>query len=172
MGYILSDKGDSKQAIKYFKKAYELEPWETDYLYSIAADYRKLNDFDHAMEYLQKIEAQSPADPDSYFYMADLYGEQDKIDEAIETIQHGLNKTNNAPSLLYLLAYAFFLKGEHQQGLSVLDQALSADFEGYKEFIEYDKELLGNDVDIIDMIAQHKTQHDNPTDPNTENNEN
>ena len=172
MGYIFSDKGDSKKAIKYFKKAYELEPWEIDYLYSIAADYRKLNDFEHAMEYLKKIEELSPSDPDSYFYMADLYGEQDKVDEAIETIQYGLNKTNNAPSLLYLLAYAYFLKGEHQQGLSVLDQALTADFEGYKEFIEYDKELLGNDVDIIDLIAQHKTQHDNPTDPNTENNEN
>lgn len=172
MGYIFSDRGDSKQAIKYFKKAYSLEPWETDYLYSIAADYRKLNDFDHAIEYLRKIEAQAPCDPDSYFYIADLYGELDKIDDAIETIKTGLAKTDNEPSLLYLLAYAYFVKGDHQQGLNALDQALTADFEGYKDFIEYDKELLGNDVDIIDMIAQHKAQHDNPSNPNTENNEN
>lgn len=170
MGYIYSDHGDSKQAIRHFKKAYDLEPWETDYLYSIAADYRKLNDFDHAIEYLRKIEAQNPSDPDSYFYIADLYGELDKVDDAIETIKTGLTKTNNDPSLLYLLAYACFVKGDRQQGLSALDQALSDDFEGYKDFIEYDKELLGNDIDIIDLIAQHKTQHENES--KTESNEN
>lgn len=170
MGYIYSDKGDSKKAIKYFKKAYELEPWETDYLYSIAADYRKLNDFEHAIEYLRMIEEKSPADPDSYFYIADLYGEQDKIDDAIETIQTGLVKTNNDPSLIYLLAYAFFVKGDHQQGLNALDQALTADFDGYPDFIEYDKDMLGNDIDIIDLISQHKLRHNNES--NTENNEN
>ncbi len=156
LGYISSDCGDSRKAIKYFEKAFELEPWETEHLYSIAADYRKLNRLDLSMQYLRKIQEMNPNDADSYYYIADLYGEMDNIDEAINTIQYGLQQTNNASSLLYLLAYAYFVKGLRMQGLDALDRALDADFDAYLDFLEYDRDLLANDTDIIDLIAQHK----------------
>lgn len=165
LGYVSSDRGDSKKAIKYFEKAYELEPWETDYLYSIAADYRKLNDFDHAMEYLRKIQEQTPNDPDAYYYIADLYGEMDRIDEALNTIQFGLLQTDNDASLLYLLAYAYFVKGSRSQGLEALDRALDADLEAYPDFLEFDKDLLANDIDIIELIEQHKKNQETNTNP-------
>ena len=159
LGYVYSDRGESRKAIKYFKKAIELEPWETDHLYSIATDYMKLKEYDTAMDYLRKIQEQTPGDADAYYYIADLYGQQDKIDEAINTIKFGLLQTDNDSSLLYLLAYAYFVKGSHQEGLEALDLALDADFEVWPEFLEYDKELLANDTDIIELIAQHKNNH-------------
>ena len=67
LGYVFSDRGQSKKAIKFFEKAYELEPWETEHLYSIAADYRKLDEFDRSMEYLRKIQTLNPNDPDAYY---------------------------------------------------------------------------------------------------------
>ena len=134
----------------------ELEPWETDHLYSIATDYMKLKEYDKAMEYLRKIQVQTPNDADAYYYIADLYGKQDKIDEAINTIKFGLLQTDNDSSLLYLLAYAYFVKGSRQEGLEALDQALDADFEVWPDFIEYDRELLANDVEIMELIEQHK----------------
>jgi tetratricopeptide (TPR) repeat protein len=158
---VYSDRGYSNKAIRFFEKAYQLEPWETDHLYSIAADYRKLNDFDKAMEYPRKIQEQTPNDADAYYYIADLYGEQDKIDEAINTINFGLLQTDNDPSLLYLLAYAFFVKGSRQDGLEALERALVADFEGYADFIEFDRELLANDTDILELIAEHKKSQEN-----------
>lgn len=156
LGYISSDCGDSKQAIKYFERAFELEPWETEHLYSIAADYHKLNRLDLSMDYLRKIQEMNPRDPDSYYYIADLYGEMDQVDEAINTLQYGLQQTDNAPILLYLLAYAYFLKGQRTEGLDTLDCALDADFESYIDFLEYDRDLLANDTEIIELIAQHK----------------
>ena len=96
LGYVFSDRGDSQKAIKLFKKAYELEPWETDYLYSIASDYRKLNDFEQAMDYLMKIQELTPNDAEVYFLIADLYGEQDQIENAINTLKYGLQQTNNS----------------------------------------------------------------------------
>ncbi|MCQ2304875.1 MAG: tetratricopeptide repeat protein [Bacteroidales bacterium] len=159
LGYVFSDRGESQKAIKYFEKAYALEPYETDYLYSIAAEYRKIEDFGHSMEYLMKIQEQSPSDPDSYYFIADLYGEQDRVDEAIDTLKQGLLNTDNDSNLLYLLAYAYFVKGDKTNGLSTLDLALTNDFEGYRDFVDYDKDLLGNDVDIIDLITQHKLKH-------------
>lgn len=163
LGYVYSDRGESSKAIKYFEKAYELEPYETDHLYSIAAEYRKMEDFGHSMEYLVKIQQQAPHDPDSYYFIADLYGEQDMVDEAIETLKEGLANTENDPNLLYLMAYAYFVKDDRTNGLAILDMALDADFEGYRSFIDFDKELLGNDLDIIDLISEHKMrQNDNP----------
>ena len=164
LGYVFSDRGQSRKAIKYFEKALELEPWETDHLYSIATDYMKLKEYDKAMDYLRKIQVQTPNDADAYYYIADLYGQQDKIDEAINTIKFGLLQTDNDSSLLYLLAYAYFVKGSRQEGLEALDQALTADFEVWPDFLEYDKELLANDTQILELIEQHKRdQNTNPT---------
>ena len=156
--YVYSDRGDSRKAIRCFKKALELEPWETDHLYSLATDYMKLKEYDTAMDCLRKIQEQTPNDADAYYYIADLYGQQDKIDEAINTIKFGLLQTDNDSSLLYLLAYAYFVKGSHGEGLGALDEALSADFEAWPEFLEFDKELLSNDAAILDLIAQHKNK--------------
>ena len=156
LGYVFSDRGQSRKAIKYFEKAIELEPWETDHLFSIATDYMKLKEYNKAMECLRKIQEMTPTDPDAYYYIADLYGQQDKIDEAINTIKFGLLQTDNESSLLYLLAYAYFVKGSHSQGLEALDQALSADFKLWPDFIEYDRELLANDTEILQLIERHK----------------
>ena len=67
-----------------------------------------------------------------------------------------LLQTDNDPSLLYLLAYAYLVKGCHSQGLEALDQALSADFELWPDFIEYDRDLLANDTEILQLIERHK----------------
>ena len=115
------------------------------------------------MDCLRKIQEQTPNDADAYYYIADLYGQQDKIDEAINTIKFGLLQTDNDSSLLYLLAYAYFVKGSHQEGVEALDQALTADFALWPDFIDYDRELLANDNDILQLIEQHKrNQETNP----------
>lgn len=161
LGYVFSDRNESLNAIACFEKAYQAEPFETNYLYSIAAEYHKLEDFDRSMEYLNKIKEQDPGDPDAYFFIADLYGELDHVDDAIAILRQGIQNTNSDPSLLYFLAYAYFVNEDNDNGLTALDLALEADFEGYHEFIEYDKELLGNNIDIIDMIASHKQKRKN-----------
>ena len=165
LGYVYSDRGQSRKAIKFFEKALEYEPWETDHLYSIATDYMKLKEYDKAMDCLRKIQEQTPNDADAYYYIADLYGQQDKIDEAINTIKFGLLQTDNDSSLLYLLAYAYFVKGCRGQGLGTLDQALDADFEMWPDFLEYDRELLANDNDILELINKHKKNQETNTNP-------
>ena len=44
--------------------------------------------------------------------------------------------------------------------MEALNRALEADFEAWPDFIEYDKELLANDVDIIALIEEHKKKHE------------
>ncbi len=165
LGYVLSDRGQSQKAIRFFKKALELEPWETDYLYSLAAEYRTLNDMETSMRYLREIQEMTPHDPDAYYYIADLYGAQDKIDEAINTLVYGLQQTDNDSALLFLLSYAYFVKGCKSQGLETLDRALDVDFEAYSDFLEFDRELLANDVEIMALIHQHSQNQDQTPKP-------
>jgi len=45
--------------------------------------------------------------------------------------------------------------------LEALERALVADFEGYADFIEFDRELLANDTEILELIAEHKKNQEN-----------
>ena len=88
----------------------------------------------------------------------------DQVDDAINTLVYGLQQTDNDSALLYLLAYAYIIKGSKGQAIEALDRALEADFEAYPEFLEFDKELLANDLEIMDLIEQHKKNRpSNPT---------
>ena len=106
-----------------------------------------------AVKLLESFVAQTPE--------LELLGSFTDSVEAINAIKFGLLQTDNDSSLLYLLAYAYFVKGSHSEGLEALDQALDADFEMWPDFIEYDKELLANDVEIMELIEQHK-RNQNP----------
>ena len=127
-----------------------------------------MNAMDTSMDYLRKIQEMTPHDPDAYYYIADLYGAEDQVDEAINTLVYGLQQTDNDSALLYLLAYAYFVKGCRGQALETLDRALEADFEAYPDFIDFDRELLANDVDILTLIQQHSQSHNSDTTPTNE----
>jgi Putative Zn-dependent protease, contains TPR repeats len=156
IGFIYSDQNKSEIAIKYFEKAHRLEPSNSDHLYVLASEYRKIDDFDKAMQCLLQVEDMEPEDEDLYFFLADLLTAQGKYDEVEETLKLGLKRTDNAPSLSYYLAYIYLLKGEKEMGLSILDIALSADFEGHKDFIELNPEMLNNDIEVLELINLYK----------------
>ena len=160
LGHVNYSREDYKTALKYFEKASKLQPWVTHYLYSISTCHLKLGHPDQAMKCLQKIQEMNPQDPDSYYYIADIYGEKDQIDDAINTLKYGLLQTDNAPSLLYLLAYAYFVKGDRMHGLYTLDRALEADFDAWPDFIDYDHDLLLDDNDIVNLLEQHRIKHE------------
>ena len=152
LGYIYSDTGDSRKAIKFFEKAYQLEPFNDDHLYNLAAEYRKLGENEKALSFLMEIEKRQPNDADLYFFLGDLLANMDRCDEAICYLNLGLQRTENDPSLLYLLAYLHLERNERQLALSYLEQALTANPGYYKDFIEYNPELIANDVEVMEMI--------------------
>jgi tetratricopeptide (TPR) repeat protein len=160
LGHVNFSREDYKTALKYFEKASKLQPWVSQYLYSISTCHLKLGQYDLAMKCLHKIQGMYPQDPDSYYYIADLYGEMDQVDDAIKTILYGLQQTNNDSTLLYLLAYAYFVKGDKPSGLEALDRALDANYEAWPDFIDYDRDLLLDDTDIVNLLEQHRIQHE------------
>ena len=152
LGYVYSDNGDSHNAIKFFEKAYELEPFNDDHLYNLAAEYRKIDENEKALSYLLEIEKHEPKDPDLYFFLGDLLADMDRIDEAICYLNLGLQRTNNDSTLLYLLAYLHLERNERNLALRYLEDALKANPSYYKEFIEYNPELITQDLEVMEMI--------------------
>ena len=62
----------------------------------------------------------------------------------------------------------YFNKKFEYEGLGALDEALSADFDAWSEFLEFDKELLSNDMDIIELIARHKADRETKSTDNSQ----
>ncbi len=155
LGYVYSDTGDSKKAIKYFEKAYALEPFNDDHLYNLAAEYRKAGDNEKALTYLMEIEKRQPSDPDLYFFLGDLLADMGRSDEGICYLHLGLERTENDPTLRYLLAYLHLERNERELALQNLEEALETAPSYYKDFIEYNPEMISNDIEVMEMIHKY-----------------
>lgn len=112
----------------------------------------KLNQNEKALEYLLEIVKHEPADPDLYFFLGDLLADMDRCDEAICYLHIGLQRTNNDSILLYLLAYLHLEREERQLALHYLEDALAANPDYYKEFLEYNPEMLTQDLEVMELI--------------------
>ena len=115
-----------------------------------------MNENDKALACLLEIEKRQPNDPDLYFFLGDLLADIGRYDEAICYLKLGLERTENDPSLLYLLAYLYLERGERPSAFAYLDEALTADPDYYKDFIEYNPEMITNDVEVMERIQQIK----------------
>ncbi|MBR4814677.1 MAG: tetratricopeptide repeat protein, partial [Paludibacteraceae bacterium] len=154
LGYVHSDTGNSQKALSCFQKAYSLEPYNDSHLFNLASEYWKINKKEKALECLLEVEKKQPNDPDLYFSLGELLADMDRYDEAFCYLQLGLQRTNNDPTLRYLLAYLHLEKGHRQLALGYLEGALEDCPSYYKEFLEYNPEMLTNDVEIMEMVER------------------
>lgn len=152
MGYVYSDTGDSAQALKCFQKAYSLDPENDDHLYNLASEYWKVNEREKALDCLLEIEKNQPCDPDLYFCLGDLLADMDRYEEAFYYLHLGLERTHDDPTLHYLLAFLHLEKGERLPAFHELELGLTADPAYYKEFLDYNPEMLTNDVEVMELI--------------------
>ena len=153
LGYVNSDTGDSKKALKCFQKAYSIDPNNDDHLFNLASEYWKINEKEKALDCLLEIEKKQPNDTDLYFCLGDLLADMDRYDEAISYLHLGLQRTNN-PTLRYLLAFLHLERGERQQALFHLEIALEEYPDYYKEFLEFNPEMLEKDLEVMELIGR------------------
>ena len=156
IGFVLSDEGNSKSAIKFLKHAHTLSPYNTDYMYVLVEEYNKLEEYDNALKYANEILELNPYDENVYISIMECHVLKDDPDKALEILERGLLMLPNNAALLYRKAFIYFALEKNESGLLTLDMALNANYDGHIEFLNFDAENLTSNPAIMDLIEEYR----------------
>lgn len=159
IGFVLSDENNPESAVKFLKHAHTLSPYNTDYMYVIIEEYNKLEEYDNALKFVNEILDINPYDENVYIAMMECYVLKDNPDNAMESLERGLRILPNNAALLYRKAFLYFAQEKEESGLLTLDMALSSDYNGHIEFLNFDAENLTSNPNIMDLIEEHRIKN-------------
>lgn len=159
IAFLLSEENNITSAIKFLKKAHELAPFNTDYLFVLAEEHNKIGKYKMSLKYLKEIEGIFPYDVNLYIAFMEVYILLDDVENAIKSINKGLKLLGRNAALLYRMAFIYFVQEEKELGMLNLEEALSLDYEGHREFLEFDPEYILNNEEIVNLINEYKTKN-------------
>jgi tetratricopeptide (TPR) repeat protein len=98
----LSDAGQYQQAIPWYSRSINLDPYNTDAYLGRGYAYEKLGEYQKALDDYSQVIALKPKDPQSYFVRGLLYDFLSKSQEAIQDYSMAINlQPNNADAYYY-----------------------------------------------------------------------
>ena len=159
LGFIFCEENNHKSAIKFLKRAHDLAPFNTDYLFVLVEEHNKLGKYRTSIKYLKEIEELFPYDVNLYIVFMEIYIMLDDVNKAIKYIEKGLNILGKQAPLLYRLAFINFIQEEEQIGLMNLEEALKLDVDGVQEFIDFDPVYIMNNDNIVNLINEYKNKN-------------
>ncbi len=161
LGFVFCEDENHKSAVKFLKKAHELAPFNTDYLFVLVEENNKLGKYKTSIKYLKEIEELYPYDVNLYIAFMEVYILLDDIDKAIKYIEKGLERLGRQAPLLYRMAFINFINEEEQLGLMNLEEALELDTDGVQEFIDFDPAYILNNDNIVNLINEYRNKNNN-----------
>ena len=159
LGFIFCEENDHKSAIKFLKKANELAPFNTDYLFVLVEQHNKLGKYKTSIKYLKEIEELFPFDVNIYIAYMEVYIMLDDIKKAVKSIEKGLKMLGRQAPLLYRLAFINFVDNDYEAGMMNLEDALCIDYDGVQEFIDFDPNFVLHNEAILNLINEYKTKN-------------
>ena len=159
LGFIFCEENNHKSAIKFLKHANQLAPYNTDYLFVLVEQHNKLEKFKTSLKYLKEIEDIFPYDVNLYIAYMEVYILMDDVRNAVKSLEKGMKILGRQASLLYRLAFINFVDDDHESGMMNLEEALSLDYEGVQEFIDFDPNYLLNNESIVNLINEYKNKN-------------
>lgn len=163
IGFILSDENNPQSAIKFLRHAHTLAPNNTDYMFVLADEYNKLNDYDKAIKIVLDIIDIDPYDENAYISLMECYVLKDDVENAFLAINRGLATLGSSAPLLYRKAFLHFAENENESGLLTLESALELDYNGHIEFLNFDAENLTNNASIMELIEEYRIKNKSNT---------
>ena len=149
LGFIFCEENNHQSAIKFLTKAHKLSPYNTDYLFVLVEEHNKMEQFSTSLKYLKEIEELFPYEVNVYIAYMEVYILLDDVKNAIRYIEKGLKLLGRQATLLYRLAFINFVDEDYELGMMNLEEALTLDYEGVQEFIDFDPNFIMNNEDIV-----------------------
>ncbi len=91
---VLTSQSDSKESIKWARKAYELAPDDMKYAYTAAYYAYSFGYAQEAIGILEQSVSKKVAYPDAYAFLAEIYLRQNQTDQAIRVYQAAVDNAN------------------------------------------------------------------------------
>ena len=115
-----------------------------------------MEQFSTSLKYLKEIEELFPYEVNLYIAYMEVYILLDDVKNAIKYIEKGLKLLGRQATLLYRLAFINFVDEDYELGMLNLEEALTLDYEGVQEFIDFDPNFIMNNEDIVNLINRYK----------------
>lgn len=159
MGFVFCDEEEHESAIKFLKRAHQLAPYNMDYVFVLVEQHNKLGKYKTSLKYLKEIEETTPYEMNLYIAYMEVYILLDDVDKAVKSIKKGLKLLGRKAPLLYRLAFINFVQEDFELGMYNLEEALSIDCDGVKEFIDFDPNFVLNNENILNLINEYKNKN-------------
>ena len=156
LGFIFCEENNHPSAIKFLTRAHKLSPYNTDYLFVLVEEHNKMEQFSTSLKYLKEIEELFPYEVNLYIAYMEVYILLDDVKNAIRYIEKGLKLLGRQATLLYRLAFINFVDEDYELGMMNLEEALSLDYEGVQEFIDFDPNFIMHNEEIVNLINRYK----------------
>jgi Tfp pilus assembly protein PilF len=123
---LLHETGREKQALVYYKKAIEKNPYDFNLAFNLGELYfSSLNDNANARIFFQRAKELSPDIWQSYFKIGLIFMEESKLDSAINYFRTANGYSANNPRILQMLAAAYEKNGDIANALRVYERILA-----------------------------------------------
>ena len=116
----LSPMGRHEEAIKYMKRAIELDPASPLFLMILGWGYYMAQQYDLAIEWLQRSIDMEPNTVDGYRGLGEVYVQKGMYNEAIAALRKFVEFTDSHDYALGYLGYAYGMAGQRDKALEML----------------------------------------------------
>ncbi len=140
-------------ALPYLEKAYQLDPSESDYGVVLASTYFGLHLTDKWKRLYEELSETFPFEPELWLDWGVALHENGESGDALDVTESGLENNPQSIALLYRLAALFYITGNKDMGLMVLEKALEIDSSEYMGMFTFAPELK-NSVKILTLIGK------------------
>lgn len=103
------------EAIRYIRKALELDPLYAPAVNELAYEYMLTGQFDKALGYFKKYAEMNPGDANPFDSMGDMFWVTGNLDMAVENYSKAVSVKNDFFPSLWKLSYCYAMKGDFEK---------------------------------------------------------
>lgn len=162
VGQCLFINGYEKESLAFFRKAYELDPDNFEFLELLAKNEYIHQNFIEAAKLFKIITNKNKATYLNWLDYSDCFMQLDCPDEAINTLKQGISKIENQKNeilnydiaeMYYRLCAYYYKTAQKKQALTTLEIALELDPDGIETLFDYfpEMEFISEIIDLIDQ---------------------
>lgn len=127
LGLAYFRKNDSKKALEFYDKAFELNPHRPISYNNVGIIYFQAGQYEKALEVYKKAVEQDPHYADAYMNLGSVYGTLGQFDLAIENFKKSIEYNPYGAYSYFYLGLTYESKGDKQNAQAAYDKAYQLD---------------------------------------------